>query len=62
MQTLGLIAMVIKHLPQILRLIELLEKAEREAKTQRKVSADLETINQAFEAKDAQKLKELFNS
>lgn len=62
MQTLGLIALVLKHLPQILRLIELLEQAEREAKTQRKVAQDLETINQAFEAKDAQKLKELFNS
>jgi hypothetical protein len=62
MQTLGLIAMVLKHLPQILRLVELLEQAEREAKTQRKVAEDLEKINQAFEAKDASKLKELFNS
>lgn len=62
MQTLGLIALVLKHLPQILRLVELLEQAEREAKTQRKVAEDLEKINQAFEAKDAQKLKELFNS
>jgi hypothetical protein len=62
MQTLGLIALVLKHLPQILRLIELLEQAEREAKTQRKIAEDLEKINQAFEAKDAQKLKELFNS
>lgn len=62
MQTLGLIALVLKHLPQILRLVELLEQAEREAKTQRKIAEDLEKINQAFEAKDAQKLKELFNS
>lgn len=62
MQTLGLIALVLKHLPQILRLIELLEQAEREAKTQRKVAEDLQKINEAFEAKDAQKLKDIFNS
>lgn len=62
MQTLGLIALVLKHLPQILRLIELLEQAEKEAKIQGKVKADLETINRAFEAKDAAALKKLFNS
>lgn len=62
MQTLGLIALVLKHLPQILRLIELLEQAEKEAKIQGKVKEDLETINKAFEAKDAAALKKLFNS
>ncbi len=62
MKLLALVALVLKHLPQILRLIELLEQAEREAKTQRKVADDLEKINQAFEAKDATKLKEIFMS
>lgn len=62
MQTLALIAMVVKHLPQILKLIEILEKAEKEAATQRKVSSDLEKINEAFETKDPEKLKQIFMS
>lgn len=62
MNVLSLAVLLLKHLPQILRLIELLEKAEREAKTERKVKDDLEKINKAFEENDASKLKDIFNS
>lgn len=49
-------------LPDILKLIENLQKAAQEIETDRKVKQDIQIINQAFENNDAEALRILFNS
>jgi len=49
-------------LPEILKLIENIQKANKERKIQKKVNDDIKKINEAFEQKDADKLNEIFNS
>lgn len=57
-----LLFVILKHLPQILALIEVIEKGVREAETKRKVADDLNKIAEAFKEKDAKKLNDIFNS
>lgn len=58
----NLIILLITHLPELLRIIELMDKRAKEASTQRNVKADLQTIEDAFKENDAEKLRNLFNS
>lgn len=49
-------------LPDILKLIENLQKEAEKVETDRKVKQDIQIINQAFEKQDAEALRILFNS
>lgn len=49
-------------LPQILKLIDEIDKRNKELEIQRKVKDDVKVIHEAFVAKDAKKLNDLFNS
>lgn len=49
-------------LPEILKLIEEIQKNSVELETKRKVADDIKVIHQAFAAKDSKKLNDLFNS
>lgn len=62
MKTISLIALLIKHLPEILDLLHVIERRLEEAETDRKVSEDLKAVSEAFKEKDATKLRAIFNS
>lgn len=62
MKYLALAVLVLKNLPAILRLIETIEAQMKEAETKRKISEDLNAIDEAFRAKDPEKLRTIFNS
>ena len=49
-------------LPDIYKLIKTLEALAKEAETERKVKDDIKSIHEAFAAKDAQKLNDIFNN
>ena len=49
-------------LPDILKLIENLQKEAEKIETDRKVKQDIQIINNAFEKQDAEALRILFNS
>jgi hypothetical protein len=49
-------------LPDILKLVQAIQKAADEAETERKVSTDLKVIHEAFETNDPSKLNALFSS
>lgn len=53
---------LIKALPEIIQLLNALQKAVDEAETDRKVKDDLKAIHEAFTTKDAAKLNALFSS
>ena len=52
---------LLSALPQILNLIENIQKMNLEADIQRKVKDDVEKINNVFESKDADALNAIFN-
>lgn len=62
MQTLGVIVLILKHLPEVLRIIELLDKRNKELKNERQIKDDLEAIEKAFKENDADALNRIFNS
>lgn len=49
-------------LPEILKLIESIQKRIDQGKLENKVHEDLAKISEAFEKQDEEKLKNLFNS
>lgn len=49
-------------LPQIVKLIEALERAIIEAKTERKVEDDLTALQKAIDAKDPSMVNHIFNN
>lgn len=53
---------LLKALPEIVRLLEALQKQQQEVAVNRKVSEDIKTIHEAFNEKDPAKLNALFNS
>ena len=53
---------LIISLPEILRLIKELEKRHKEESKNRKIKEDLKEIEQAFKERDADKLRDIFNS
>ena len=54
-----LVALIVA-LPEILELIERVQKRIETEKLNRKVSDDIKAITKAFEEKDAEKLNEIF--
>lgn len=52
----------IAALPEIIRLVKKVQTEIERQQTNRKVADDIKAINDAFEARDAQKLNEIFNS
>lgn len=62
MQTFGVIVLILKHLPEVLRIIELLDKRSKEFQTERKIKDDLEAIEKAFKDNDAEAINRIFNS
>lgn len=62
MQTLGVFFLFLKHLPELLRILELIEKRNKEMQTERKIKDDLEAIEKAFKDNDAETLRSIFNS
>ena len=57
-----LLVLLLSNLPAILRLLDNLQKRIDEAEIEKKVSHDLDEINKAFEAKDNEALRRIFNS
>lgn len=62
MTTLGVFFLFLKHLPELLRILELIDKRNKEMQTERKIKDDLEAIEKAFKDNDAESLNRLFNS
>lgn len=59
---LKLIVVLLQNLPAILKLLENLDKRMKAAEMNKKISDDIKTINNAFEANNAEELNKLFNS
>jgi hypothetical protein len=57
-----LLFILMKSLPEILKLIQALEKSLADGQTNRKVADDIKAIHEAFIAKDSGKLNDIFNS
>lgn len=55
----GLLALF-KVLPQLLKLLETIERRNKERAVDRKVKDDIEAINKAFEENDAEALNNIF--
>lgn len=53
---------LLQALPDILKLIQTIQKGIAEANTKRKVADDISAIHEAFAAKDADKLNAIFKS
>lgn len=51
---------LVKALPEIIKLIQAIQKAIAQADADRKVADDIKAIHQAFGAKDATQLNTLF--
>lgn len=62
MTTLKLIGILLSNLPEIMRIIRLLEKRQQEKATDAKIKEDFKTIGDAFDKNDADALNRLFNS
>ncbi len=58
---LNLLWIFIKAIPDLIKLLEALEKIRIEHETEGKVTDDLKTLHQAFAAKDAAKVTALFS-
>jgi hypothetical protein len=50
------------NLPSIIRLLENMQKRIDKNEEDKKVAHDLDAINKAFEANDAEALRKIFNS
>lgn len=62
MTTLSAILSLLRALPEILKLIEVIDKRIKEQKLNKQVHEDIVKIQKAFEDKDEAALKALFNS
>ena len=62
MNTIKGLVVLLKCLPEILRLIETMQKRIDEKKLENKIHEDLNKINDAFEKQDANELRKIFNS
>lgn len=49
-------------LPDVIKLLQAMQVAVDQANTERKVTDDLKSLHEAFNAKDASKLDHIFNS
>lgn len=55
------IMILIANLPEILKLLENLDKRNKDMNLDKKVASDLKELNKAFEDKDEKKINEIFN-
>lgn len=62
MNYLSAIVSLIRALPEILKLIETIDKRIKEQKLDNKINEDILKIQKAFEDKDETALRNLFNS
>lgn len=58
----GLLWLFIRAIPDLIKLLQALDKLRIERETEGKVTDDLKTLHQAVAAKDASKVTALFNS
>ncbi len=54
--------LLLRSLPDLIKLLNAIQKGIDEAKLDKKVTDDLKTLHEAFSAKDASKINDLFNS
>lgn len=54
--------LLITALPDLIRLLQAMQKAIDQAAVDRKVKDDLKSLHEAFSAKDAAKINAIFNS
>lgn len=62
MNTLKGLVLLLQALPEILKLIENIQKRIDDKKLENKINEDIKVINDAFESQDEKKLRDLFNS
>ena len=62
MGTLKAILNFVKMLPEILKLLKVIDKNVYKAKEKKMTKEDIKKINKAFEENDEQALKDIFNS
>jgi hypothetical protein len=60
--TIGLLWEFVKALPEIISLLQVIDKNIKVAETDRKVSDDIKSIHKAFSEKDPTKLDHLFDT
>lgn len=56
-----LIWLFIQAIPDLIKLLQALDKIRVDSETDRKVTDDLKTLHQAFAGNDASKITDLFN-
>ena len=54
--------LLLSSLPDLIKLLNAIQKGIDEANVDKKVTDDLKTLHEAFSAKDASKINALFNS
>lgn len=52
---------LVKALPEIIALLKAIQKGIDEVKTERKISDDVKALHEAFSAKDADRIRAIFN-
>lgn len=57
----NLLLALLAALPEVLKLIKLIQEKNDKAGVERKVAEDIERINEAFEKKDGKALSDIFN-
>lgn len=62
MEILSLLKAFLLALPELIRLVRNIQKMQDEAALAAKVKSDLGKINEAFEKRDPETLKRIFNS
>ncbi len=62
MTYLGLVKAFLIALPELIRLIRIIEAKQKELVKAEQIKADIGAINEAFETKDPDALSRLFNS
>ena len=58
----ALILLFIRSIPDLIKLLQALDKIRVDSETDRKVTDDLKSLHQALDAKDPDKVTAIFNS
>jgi len=57
-----LVLAFLSALPEIIKLVNTVQRMNKEADTKRKLKDDIKKINEAFEAQDDEALRRIFNN